>query len=357
MPASAPTSAVVYNVGNVFSCLGENIATIVIFTLSRLSAGMTSSESKPLSFAFSGCGWLIPFYLGAIEELKSQNELLTEQSIIAGTSGGALAALIACSNVDTNKALNVLIRLSQEERFIKNVDQGLKECLLPLLPDDVLARCNGRLHVTITKIWPNPKLEAHIVSQFLSVDHLMSVVAASCFIPLYSAPFKLVTNIKTQNIGYYVDGGVLAHMPPIGDVQISPLQRRLLRVGSNSNNHPDISLPSNSPYSMRQLLVWVLFPAPEVHLRELYHLGRQAAKTWIEDYEQGKITLQKDRIVTKSSSLRGRIKAPVDINFSFEVWKAKLKIPTLNTKKMELYKRRSHEVSNRLVKIVKKLWR
>ena len=40
-----------------------------------------------LSYAFSGCGWLVPFYFGAIDVFR-QNKVLHRGSIVAGTSGG-----------------------------------------------------------------------------------------------------------------------------------------------------------------------------------------------------------------------------------------------------------------------------
>jgi predicted acylesterase/phospholipase RssA len=43
------------------------------------------------SFALSGCGWLIPFHLGVLDTMKEAG-YLTDKSIIAGTSGGSLAA-------------------------------------------------------------------------------------------------------------------------------------------------------------------------------------------------------------------------------------------------------------------------
>jgi hypothetical protein len=45
---------------------------------------------KSRSFAFSGCGWLLPCHLGVIQSMK-QHGMLTEKSICAGTSGGAIA--------------------------------------------------------------------------------------------------------------------------------------------------------------------------------------------------------------------------------------------------------------------------
>ena len=66
----------------------------------------------PLSFAFSGSGWLLPFHLGVIHELRVAN-LLTNQTHVSGTSGGALAALICVCDIDTEELLEKLVVLSE----------------------------------------------------------------------------------------------------------------------------------------------------------------------------------------------------------------------------------------------------
>lgn len=49
--------------------------------------------NRSTSFAMSGCGWLWPFYLGVIKTMKKKG-YLTDSSICAGTSGGALGGKI-----------------------------------------------------------------------------------------------------------------------------------------------------------------------------------------------------------------------------------------------------------------------
>lgn len=98
-----------------------------------------------------------------------------------------------------------------------------------ILPSDVVSRCNGRLYVTVTQVWPRPSLQPQIVSQFSSPEHLVQTVAASCFIPLWSAPRQLATKVTLTRAGsgptWFADGGLLAFMPPVGDIRISPLPR------------------------------------------------------------------------------------------------------------------------------------
>jgi hypothetical protein len=341
--------------------------------LSTTTCGTWSHDSTdqyvhkiPTSFAMSGCGWLIPFHLGVIQAFKNAG-YINEKTVFAGTSGGAIGALVGCMDIPTGEALDELIQLSTDENFKTNIDVGLKGVLKRIVKlktagseekiDDVsgncstvdsskmesnnirptetlLQRCNDRLHVTVTKLWPKPTLVPIIVSNFGSEDHLLEVIAASCFIPLYSSPMKMMTNIAkvaaakvastTTNIAkayehtmqnkainpsasvdqdssnsvsiednamvaqvqvesnneYYIDGGVFAFIPPVGEVKISPFPSKYIR----SFVEADITL-SPDDFSMRQLLTWVLYPGTEENLRELYVKGHNAACTWIKKHE------------------------------------------------------------------------
>lgn len=304
----------------------------------------------PTSFAMSGCGWLIPFHLGVLQAFKEAG-YLNEHTIYAGTSGGAIGALVGCCDIPTEVALNALIALSKDETFKTDIDKGLKQVLRDLVmnhtngsqmqggkvpsyrSNEIVKKCNHRLHITVTKLWPNPTFLPHVVSQFHSAEHLLDVITASCFIPLYSSPLRVMTNIMTsyasdvvhevqdhvQDIEnpaehtakskvvhnpvspskptnnahsstetstetmaeYYVDGGVLAFIPPIGEVKISPFPSKYI----HSFAQADITLPEKE-YSLRQLLTWVLHPGSEEDLRDLFEKGKQAANEWIVQHEK-----------------------------------------------------------------------
>ena len=109
---------------------------------------------------------------------------LTKKSVCAGTSGGSLGALVACADIEPELALEFVIKLSKSKRFFHDIDAGMKSELLPLLPDDVIEKCNMRLNVVVTQLWPSPSLTTPLVtSTFQSKDDLVDQVAASCFIP------------------------------------------------------------------------------------------------------------------------------------------------------------------------------
>lgn len=230
-------------------------------------------KDKTSSFALSGCGWLTPFYFGVIEKMTDAG-YMTDKSLIAGTSGGSLGALVAVSGISPRVGLDFVIAMSLDDHFRGNIDVGLKTLLPQILPVNIVERSNGRLHVCVTKLWPNPVGSPHIISQFRSQKDLIDTVAASCFIPLYSTPRTIFTKIAHRPLEYFIDGGVFGFMPPIGDIRVSPLSVILLRRPAN------IKIRS-SVFSTPKLLSWVLTPAPPAVLEELYLEGYRAAEEWI----------------------------------------------------------------------------
>ena len=237
---------------------------------------LRASESltdKSTSFAFSGCGWLTPFYFGVVHKMQ-QSGYLTEKSLVAGTSGGSLAALVAVSGVHPRVGLDLMIEMSLDKSFKNNIDLGLKRFLPAVLPDDIAERSNGRLHVCVTKLWPNPTGSPHIISQFQTKQNVVDAVAASCFIPLYSSPRGFFTTMVNKPFDYYIDGGVVGFMPPIGDVRVSPFNILVFR------RYPHIRIKANV-FSAPRLLSWVLIPAPPDILEELYNEGYKAAGEWV----------------------------------------------------------------------------
>jgi len=245
--------------------------------LPRLTRRLTTArkDEKTTSFAFAGCGWLSCFYLGVIEELKARN-YLTRSSILAGTSGGSLGALIACTDVDPKIALEFMIELSLDKTFTRNIDAGLKINLPKLLPVDALDRVNGRLHVFTTSVYPQPQkmLRPTIISHFTDVTHLVDCVSASSFIPLYSNRQKLFTRIAgSQEL--FVDGGLAAWMPSIGDVRVAPFPRIPLM-----KRPPHIHMPTDGKFSLPRLLRHVFIPPSPEATRELYSLGKRAVQIW-----------------------------------------------------------------------------
>ena len=237
------------------------------------------------SFAMSGCGWLVPFYFGVIHAMKGRG-VMNRSSIYAGTSAGSLASLVAACDLDCMEVMNELISLTKSSEFDSNKNNGLKKALKGLLPKNALDLCQGRLHVTLTKVWPNPMNDAVIVSDFRSIDHLVDVVAASCFIPLYSA-LQMAVRIE-DHPDRYIDGGVFAFMPPLGEVTISPFPQRFIyellpiRPDPATYRPACIYLP-RSDFPLHRLLGWVLNPPKETDMWRLFRGGEEAANAWMDE--------------------------------------------------------------------------
>ena len=238
----------------------------------------------------SGCGWLTPFHLGVVKELQTRG-LVDEQTTCAGTSGGALGALTMVSGICPDDALEAMIKFGSKPELHGDIEANMRVLIHNLLTANgkenakVLQNCNNRLIIVVTRVWPEPTLKPLLIKNFESLPFLIDVVGASCFIPFWSASAKSTTKLTVEapasGIGkdhQLVDGGFLAFMPPVGDVRISPFPRQLILLPKSK---PHISLPLGS-YSVPQLLSWVLKPAPEKILRELYQHGRTEAARWVD---------------------------------------------------------------------------
>lgn len=95
-----------------------------------------------------------------------------------------------------------------------------------------------------------------------------------------------MTQMKSSS-GYYIDGGVLAFIPPIGEIRVSPLNlSRLLR-----SRKADISLLSTK-YSFPQLLSMVLIPPSPVIMKDLFQEGIKSAEFWMRQEETRKKLVQ-----------------------------------------------------------------
>jgi hypothetical protein len=243
----------------------------------------TNDLSRSTSFSMSGCGWLTPFYLGCIDRLITE-QYLTEKSLVAGTSGGSLGALVAVSGVHPHDVLESMIEMSLNSSFKADIDQGLKDTLFKILPNDIVQRSNDRLHVVTTRIWPSPSLKPNIVSKFISKEHLIDVIGASCYIPLWSKSLGLYTKITDTPINHkYVDGGLTGLYPPVGQVLITPFPNELLKF--LPVEAPNICI-RDSTYPCSKLLYWTLNPATPTVLRDLYNQGQISTEIWMEKMEK-----------------------------------------------------------------------
>jgi predicted acylesterase/phospholipase RssA len=112
-----------------------------------------SFSTKTNSFAMSGSGWLMPFFIGAVDALK-QRGIMNSSSIYAGTSGGSICALMACADFSAEMSIEMIIRMSKDPKVWTNLDGALRNSLNDLLTESMTDQCQNRLFVTTTKVLP-----------------------------------------------------------------------------------------------------------------------------------------------------------------------------------------------------------
>jgi hypothetical protein len=218
-----------------------------------------------------------------VQAFKHQG-LFDEQTKVAGSSGGSLAGLIACTGLNQSEALTIMQGFSGDQQFKKDIDLGMKKTIRDMIlksgqsEKDILIKCNGRLHVTVTRVGADFDM---IISSYTSLDHLIDCVAASCFIPTYSSR-RLSTSIEGM-VGRFVDGGFWAFTPPLFNIKVSPFPATYVSKFLPDQT-PDISLPVDR-YPIRKLMHWALFPPKDPNkLKDLHDEGFELASIWIEKH-------------------------------------------------------------------------
>lgn len=206
---------------------------------------------------------------------------MNDESHFSGSSGGAICALQACSEaIPCDETLELIIKMSKDRDVWNNMDKALRASLIVLATKETLWRCQGRLHITTTRVSTRARPVLEIFSQYQDVGHLIDCVAASSFIPMYGTPRTLSVPIRATG-AQYIDGGLYALIPPVGKVTISPFSNAHFPGIEPLGFRPiDISLPKDK-WPLGKLVYRALNPAPEKQLRELYGDGIEAAERWL----------------------------------------------------------------------------
>lgn len=247
----------------------------------KLSSQVLSS-SQPLSYSFSGAGWLTPYHLGVINGLKDFN-LIHSNSIVSGSSGGSIAATLIATNMNELDALNIFKQSILIMKPMKNIDQILKQMLTEILPNNSYQLCNqnSSCHITVTKLILLNKKQPLIISNYDSNDDLINCIATSCFIPFYSAP-KPYTIFRNEK---YIDGGLFAFLPPIGEITVNPLPQigKYMLNPRRSVIHPLLVPEFKVP--LKTMIRWSLFPPSAQVLDDLFQIGKKSAHIWARSRE------------------------------------------------------------------------
>lgn len=176
-----------------------------------------------MNISFSGCGFLCIYHVGVASCFKRYApHILVDK--IAGASAGSLAACALICSVPLGESTTDVLRIAGEARSRTlgplhprfDLNKILHEGLVKLLPEDAHLRCNGRLHVSVTRCSDGKNI---LLSEFSSKDELIQALLCSCFIPFYSGIVPpTVCGVS------YIDGGFSNNQPILDEntITVSP---------------------------------------------------------------------------------------------------------------------------------------
>uniref|UniRef100_A0A224X3Q6 triacylglycerol lipase n=1 Tax=Megacormus gertschi TaxID=1843536 RepID=A0A224X3Q6_9SCOR len=223
-----------------------------------------------MNLSLSGCGFLCIYHVGVASCFREYApHVLVDK--IAGASGGSLAACALICSVPLGETTSDVLRIALQARSRTlgplhpgfDLNKILYDGLVRMLPEDAHLRCNGRLHVSVTRV---KDFKNVLLSEFNSRDDLIQALLCSCFIPFYSG----IVPPKFCGVAY-VDGGFSDNLPVLDDntITVSPFagesdicpQDTSFNVLQFSMSNTSISISAGNLYRF----VSTLFPPhPEV---------------------------------------------------------------------------------------------
>jgi hypothetical protein len=232
---------------------------------------LTAKEHANVSLC--GGGFRTWYHLGVYFGLRDNfGEDGIDDMVFSGASIGALVACLAGCNVKPEEIWKQIPPIAHEFReldgFLRNFTSIGKYCrylLNSLLPEDAHLRCNGRVFLSITKLFPTPHNE--IISEWHSRADLIDCVLACGYIPGWTWPCMCIYD---NNI--CVDGGVTNNLPS--------LHENSLRVGLDADDliHWDAVLcPSEALPRINTFI-----PADDVHLTQMVEEGKDDFENFLD---------------------------------------------------------------------------
>jgi len=176
-----------------------------------------------MNLSFAGCGFLGIYHVGVAGCFKKYApHLLLDK--ISGASAGAIAACSLLCDLPLGEMLSNVLHVVGEARQRTlgpfspsfNIHNILLDGLEKVLPDDAHIRVNGKLHISLTRVYDGKNV---IVSQFSSKEDLVQALLASSFIPVFSG----ILPPKFHGIRY-MDGGFSDNLPMLDEntITVSP---------------------------------------------------------------------------------------------------------------------------------------
>ncbi|KAG2498150.1 hypothetical protein HYH03_003908 [Edaphochlamys debaryana] len=259
---------------------------------SRLEQVKRGLAEGTLGFGFSAGGFLYPYHLGVLWELRDLNILKDYKVQMAGASAGSLAVATYNCGLEPEKAMQALHEFAANCRSNGTryrLGGLLRDFLHAYLPKDAHERCRGNTYVALTRLFPVVRNE--MVSEWSSKDDFVNSLLTSCHIPFYFNG-SWMTEYRGK---FYMDGGVAAFVPrppteyavkvccfPVNEV-LATVQDRVSqyeRVASllDVAISPDAYEPW--PFNYPQMVTWALVPADDDMLRYMVNKGRKDGRAW-----------------------------------------------------------------------------
>uniref|UniRef100_A0A182JAF4 triacylglycerol lipase n=1 Tax=Anopheles atroparvus TaxID=41427 RepID=A0A182JAF4_ANOAO len=183
----------------------------------------TSATTNKMNLSFAGCGFLGIYHVGvAVAFKKYAPHLLLHR--ISGASAGCLAACCLLCDMPLGEMTSDFFRVVNEARAHSlgpfsprfNIQTCLLEGLQKFLPPDAHERVNGKLHISLTRVYDGKNV---IVSQFNSREDLLQALLCACFIPVFSG----LLPPRFHGVRY-MDGAFSDNLPTLDEntVTVSP---------------------------------------------------------------------------------------------------------------------------------------
>jgi len=252
-----------------------------------ISLLLRTAQGYTVGFSYSVAGLLFPYHAGVTHRLKEAGILLPTTPL-NGASGGALAAACASSHLTTDEAMSASLRIASRctaEGSFLNLGRILRDELTEVCTEGMVESINARpapaefLYTTAPCLTPRRG-----GAPFASPADLVDVLAASCYIPLYSGIVP-VTSVR----GEWGLDGFLSTPSTFGcqiatgadeTVFCTPFSR--LGEGGVSLIAPRAEEIPFPPDEYIALALGRPGPDEEQH-RVLFELGMKCAARWIDD--------------------------------------------------------------------------
>ncbi|KAK9496840.1 hypothetical protein O3M35_012931 [Rhynocoris fuscipes] len=184
---------------------------------------MDNTWCRKMNLSFAGCGFLGIYHVGvAVCFKKYAPHLLLNK--ISGASAGAIAACCLLCDLPIGEVASDMLGLIREARLRTlgpfspsfNVQEYLLERLGKVLPEDAHLRVNGKLHISLTRVYDGKNV---LVSEFNSKEDLLQALLASSFVPIFSG--FLPPRFHGER---YMDGGFSDNLPILDEntITVSP---------------------------------------------------------------------------------------------------------------------------------------